>query len=70
MLDGSGNMALDFSGRDDSWFTVPVPLGQNGKLWTFVDTQGQRLLMTVPPYLARSAAELLLPSEVVAADAK
>jgi hypothetical protein len=39
-------------------------------LWTFVDTQGQRLLMTVPPYLARSAAELLLPSEVVAADAK
>ena len=30
---------------------------------------GQRLLMTIPPYLARSVDELLLPAEVVAADA-
>ena len=29
----------------------------------------QRLLMTVPPYLARSGEELLLPREVVEADA-
>jgi len=30
---------------------------------------GQRLLMTVLPYLARSAKELLLPAEVVEVDA-
>jgi Domain of unknown function (DUF4838) len=68
LLDGDGKVALDFSGRGDGWFTVPVPPGQDGKLWTFVDTQGQRLLMTVPPYLARSGEELLLPVEVVTAD--
>jgi len=70
LLDGSGTVALDFTGRGDGWFTVPVPAGQDGKLWTFVDTQGQRLLMTVPPYLARSGEELLLPVEVVSADAR
>ncbi|MBA3700000.1 MAG: DUF4838 domain-containing protein [Planctomycetes bacterium] len=70
LLDGGGNVALDFTGRGDGWFTVPVPVGQDGKLWTFVDTQGQRLLMTVPPYLARSGEELLLPVEVVESDAR
>lgn len=70
LLDGEGKVALDFSGRGDGWFTVPVPTGQDGKLWTFVDTQGQRLLMTVPPYLARSGEELLLPREVVETDAR
>ena len=70
LLDAAGKVALDFSGRGDGWFTATVPEGQDGKLWTFVDTQGQRLLMTVPPFLARSGAELLLPSEVVAADAR
>ncbi len=68
LLDGAGNLALDFSGRGDGWFTVPVAPGQDGKLWTFVDTQGQRLLMTVPPFLARGGEELLLPVEVVTTD--
>lgn len=70
LLDGDGRPVLDFQGRGDGWFNVPVPPGQDGRLWTFVDTQGQRLLMTVPPFLARSGAELLLPAEVVAADAR
>jgi len=68
LLDGDGTVALDFSGRGDGWFTAPVPSGQDGKLWTFADTQGQRLLMTVPPFLARSGDELLLPVEVVTKD--
>lgn len=70
LLDGGGNVVHDFTGRGDGWFAVKVPDGQDGKLWTFVDTQGQRLLMTVPPYLARSGAELLLPVEVVTADSR
>jgi hypothetical protein len=69
LLDGDGRPQLDFATREDGWFSVPVPPGQDGRLWTFADTQGQRLLMTVPPYLARTAEELLLPVEVVEADA-
>lgn len=69
LLAGDGSVVHDFGGKGDGWFKVAVPPGQDGKLWTFVDSQGQRLLMTVPPFLARSGAELLLPREVVEADA-
>jgi len=70
LLDAEGREVLDFGKGEDGWFKVPVPEGQDGRLWKFVDSQGQRLLMTVPPYLARSAEELLLPAEVVQADAQ
>jgi len=33
------------------------PAGQDGKLWKFDHSEGQRLLMTVPPYLARSGED-------------
>ena len=69
MLDPDGKEALDFGKLEDGWFRVPVAAGQDGKLWKFENSQGQRLLMTVPPYLARSTEELLLPQEVVESDA-
>ena len=65
-----GRKAFDFGTADEGWFKVPVPDGQDGKLWKFENSLGQRLLMTVPPYLARSAGELLLPAEVIAANGK
>ena len=65
-----GRAVLDFAKAEEGWFQAPVPPGQDGKLWKFENSQGQRLLMTVPPYLARSAEELLLPQEVVEADRK
>ncbi|MFM8469527.1 MAG: hypothetical protein ACKODH_06095 [Limisphaerales bacterium] len=50
---------------------MPVEAGQDGKLWQLQNTAGTRMLMTVPPYLARSASELMLPEEVLkAAQAK
>jgi hypothetical protein len=52
----------------NNYWSVPVPAGQDGKLWRFDQARGEFKLMTVPPYLARSAAELLLPAEVVKAD--
>jgi hypothetical protein len=58
----------EFDGKP-GYFNVPVPAGQDGKAWAFGNTAGRRLLMTVPPCLARSPAELLLPAEVVKADA-
>ncbi len=70
LLDPSGAVALDFAKLEEGWFKAPVPDGRDGALWKFEDCQGQRLLMTVPPYLARRAEELLLPAEVVDADAR
>jgi len=68
LIASDGKEVLDFAQREDGWFNVPVPEGQDGSLWQFKDTQGQRLLMTVPPCLARTAEELLLPKEVVERD--
>ncbi len=69
LKDGDGNVVFDFSRAEDGWFRVPVPAGQDGRLWMFENSQGTRQLMTIPPYLARTGGELLLPSEVVDKDA-
>jgi hypothetical protein len=68
LLAPDGRELLDFGKLEDGFFNVEVPPGADGALWMFDDNVGQRLLMTVPPYLARSGEELLLPREVVAAD--
>ena len=70
LLYPDGKVAYDFGKNEEGWFKIPVPEGQDGKLWKFENSNGQRLLMTVPPYLARNAEELLLPAEVIEADAK
>lgn len=67
LLDGAGTRVLTFARRPD-YFSVPVPAGQDGRLWKFANTQGRRLLLTVPPNLARDGRELLLPADVVRAD--
>jgi hypothetical protein len=68
LRDGAGKVVYTFEPKAH-YFSVPVPPGQDGKLWRFQQCSGQRLLMTVPPYLARSGNELLLPAEVVEKDA-
>src|SRR6185436_8250415 len=70
LLDADGREVLDFGKSEEGWFKVPVAKGQDGRPWKFENSQGQRLLMTVPPYLARRPQDLLLPAEVVEADAK
>lgn len=70
LLDADGGGVLDFSKSEEGWFKVPVAKGQDGRLWKFENSQGQRLLMTVPPYLVRRPKDLLLPVEVVEADEK
>ena len=69
LLDGQGNKIHTFDGKP-GYFSIPVPSGHDGRLWKFQQCAGQRLLMTVPPYLARNARELLLPAEVVERDAR
>jgi hypothetical protein len=64
-----GKTAFTFTGDNNpGYWSVPVPPGQDGKLWQLYNIRGIVKLMTVPPYLARSAEELLLPAEVVKAD--
>ena len=65
LLDPTGAVAHTFTSTP-GYFHVPVPPGQDGKLWRFHAAHFSKQLMTVPPCLARSAAELLLPREVVA----
>jgi hypothetical protein len=72
VLNGDGKKAFEFTGAEFgkvNYFGIPVEPGQDGKLWQFASSAGSRLLMTVPPYLALSADELMLPKEVVEADA-
>lgn len=64
---GSGSLAHTFD-RKPGFFSIPVPAGEAGRLWKFEGCAGDKMLMTVPPFLARSAAELLLPREVVESD--
>jgi len=66
LRDGAGNTVHTFDGQRAGYLAVPVPAGQDGTLWKFHACSGRRLLLTVPPLLARSGAELLLPRPVVA----
>lgn len=69
MLNASGSKVHEFEAKP-GYFSVPVSPGEDARVWQFQHTAGPRLLMTVPPFLARSAAELLLPAEVIRAEAK
>ncbi len=63
--DAAGQVAFRLSQLDGpDYFAVPVPPGQDGRFWTFHYVPGPFLLLTVPPYSARSPEELLLPERV------
>jgi hypothetical protein len=68
LLNPAGNTVHHFESKP-GYFSIPVPAGEDGKLWSFKHSAGNRFLMTVPPCLARDAKELLLPEEVVVKDA-
>ncbi|HZH72870.1 MAG TPA: DUF4838 domain-containing protein [Mariniphaga sp.] len=70
VYDGAGNQVYIMGNVEggEGYFSIPVPQGQDGKLWSFRKAYGTQVLMTVPPYLARNEKELLLPREVVEAD--
>ncbi|MBT0653107.1 DUF4838 domain-containing protein [Geomobilimonas luticola] len=68
VLNGHGQQVYAFD-KKPGYFRVPVGQGEDGRLWKFEKCLGTKLLMTVPPYLARNVSELLLPSEVIEKDA-
>lgn len=68
ILDPEGTVAHTLTG-EAGFISLPVPEGQDGAYWRFEGMVGARLqLLTVPPYLAPSPAQMLLPKEVVEAD--
>ncbi len=67
LMDSRGEVVHTFADQA-GYFQVKAPKGEDGRLWKFDHCAGQRLLLTVPPSLARNADELLLPAEVVQRD--
>jgi len=67
LLNPAGKTVHTFPAKP-GYFSIPVPTGEDGQLWSFKHCAGNRHLMTVPPCLARDASELLLPEEVVRKD--
>jgi hypothetical protein len=69
MRNGLGDKVFEFKDMERvGYFKVPVAEGQDGACWKLEACNGQRLLMTVPPYLAADDQHLLVPREVVEAD--
>ncbi|MDQ3814673.1 MAG: DUF4838 domain-containing protein [Armatimonadota bacterium] len=69
VCDSAGRPVFWLNGREPNYYGVPVPDGEDGKLWHIRYGRGSIRLLTVPPYFARTASELLLPAEVVTRDA-
>ena len=67
--DAAGRPVFWLNGREPGYYSVEVPDGQDGRLWSVRYGRRAVRLLTVPPYFARSAGELLLPAEVVKSDA-
>ena len=66
ILDSTGTVQHTVTAA--GYFSVAVPAGQDGKIWKLNQFINGVELMTVPNLLARTTADLLLPSEVVDAD--
>jgi hypothetical protein len=67
--DSAGRPLFWLNGRPPNYYSIAVPDGEDGKAWSIRFGRGAIRLLTVPPYFARTANELLLPAEVVARDA-
>lgn len=65
LYNAEGELVVNFKELPRDYVSVPVPEGQDGKLWKIHRLAGKFRLLTVPPYGAGSAEDLLLPVEVI-----
>jgi|GEM_PF-165706 len=73
VLDGSQTIrdssnTVQYNCTQVGYFNIPVPTGQDGKMWRIYNHAGGIELMSVPNLISSSVANLLLPEEVVLAD--
>ena len=66
--DSAGRVLFWLNGREPNYYTVDVPDGEDGKLWSIQNAKGSIQLLNVPPYFALNSAQLLSPKEVVEKD--
>lgn len=65
LLDPEGNVVLELKQPGGEFLSVPVPEGMSGRLWKVSKAAGGVRLLNVPPFLAQSPEELLLPIDSV-----
>lgn len=61
LVDADGKRALDLAAKGGRFLSVPVAPGMDGRFWKFRNVAGRVALLSIPPYLARTPAELLIP---------
>jgi hypothetical protein len=62
LIDPDGDKALDLSAEGGRFLSVAVPEGMDGRFWKFRSVAGRVSLLSIPPYLARTPSELLVPA--------
>ncbi|MGB0583299.1 MAG: DUF4838 domain-containing protein, partial [Limisphaerales bacterium] len=65
LVDPSGKRVLDLGKHSGRFLSAPVGAGMDGKLWMFDHVAGRVSLINVPPFLAATPEQLLLPEELV-----
>ena len=68
VCDPTGKKALSLVNQKKGYYSITVPEGQDGQVWTLQHCRGSVILLTTPPYLATTPKALLLPAEVVRKD--
>jgi len=64
LVDPNGKQALDLKTDGGEFLSVVVPENMDASLWKFHHVGGKVCLLNVPPFLARSADELVLPKDL------
>ncbi|QDU80076.1 hypothetical protein Pla110_17980 [Polystyrenella longa] len=68
--DSQGRRLLWLNARQRDFYSVPVPTGEDGKLWEARYVNGDLRLLTVPPLFSTTSQGLLLPREVIQKEIK
>lgn len=61
LLDPEGNVATDLKNEGGGFLSVPVSEGMSGRIWKISQAGGSVRFLNVPPFLARTPKELVLP---------
>ena len=67
IFDDSNKLVYELKPDASEYFSVEVPKNQQGKTWKIYVFTDNMYFLTVPPYIARTPQELLVPSELVQA---
>lgn len=68
LRDSANRPVFWLNGREPNFYSVEVPDGESGKVWSVRYGRGPVRLLTVPPSFAPTPGQLLLPKEVVEKD--